>query len=121
MASNEENQHPPRTIPEAGLLANEFVSSGELSEQRQSPLPEVPPMIAASLAAFRRALPELLQKRPEQWVAYHGEECIGFARDSFPLYRKCYERGLKDNEFVVECIVPEDPPDMDIEFSPEVE
>jgi hypothetical protein len=77
-------------------------------------LPDVPALIAASQAAFRRALPELMKRRLKQWVAYHGDECIGFATDSAILYKECYRRELNDLEFVVRRIMPDFPPDEEI-------
>jgi hypothetical protein len=71
---------------------------------------EIPPMIARSQAAFRRDLPELLKERPWQWVAYHGEERIGFAKSNTELYQRCLARGLAWDQFVVRSIEPEDLP-----------
>ena len=34
---------------------------------------------AQSLLAFYRNLPELLKTHNRQWVAFHGEELMGFA------------------------------------------
>jgi hypothetical protein len=74
---------------------------------------EILPGVAASQAAFRRALPELLKKRPRQWVAYHQDELIGFARSETDLYEECYRRGLTDDTFVVRLIMEELGPDTD--------
>jgi hypothetical protein len=74
---------------------------------------EVAPIIAQSQAAFRRDLPELMKTHYRQWVAYHGDERIGFARNSFDLYEACFGRGLKRGEFVVRSIEPEMPEEID--------
>jgi hypothetical protein len=74
---------------------------------------EIPPGIQRSLAAFRRDLPTLLadKKLYRCWVAYHGDERIGIARSADELYRECFRRGLKREDFVVCWIMPEIPPD----------
>jgi hypothetical protein len=77
-------------------------------EQPPAPLPEIPPGIAASQAAFQKAKPELLKKRPHQWVAFHGDELIGFAKSQFNLYKECFRRGLTDDSFVVRLIMEEE-------------
>jgi hypothetical protein len=74
----------------------------------------IPPLAAASQAAFRRALPELLRQRPRQWVAFHGDERLGFARTEAELYEACARRGLAEDQFVVRFILPEPPPDADV-------
>ena len=67
----------------------------------------IPPIISQSQAAFRRDLPRLLAERPGQWVAYHGDEQIGFARTKTELYQDCLRRGHKRDEFLVRSIEPE--------------
>jgi 6-phosphogluconolactonase/glucosamine-6-phosphate isomerase/deaminase len=78
-------------------------------------------LIQRSQEAFRRDLPRLLQTKGlyRHWVAYHGDERVGFARSDAELYEQCFRRGLKDHEFVVRCIVPELPRDLD--FTPSSE
>ena len=68
---------------------------------------EIAPVIAKSQAAFRRDLPELLKSRYRWWVAYQGDEQIGFGKTQRELYRECFRRGLKEGEFVVCSIEPE--------------
>ncbi|MBW3541612.1 MAG: hypothetical protein KY476_15190 [Planctomycetes bacterium] len=65
-----------------------------------------PPMITQSIAAFRRDLPDLLKKHRGQWVAYHGDERIGFGRRQTPLYQECLRRGLARDEFIVTLVEP---------------
>jgi hypothetical protein len=74
---------------------------------------EIAPLVARSQAAFRRDLPELLKTHYRQWVAYHGENRIGFGRTQFELYDECYRRGLHDDQFVVRSIEPEMPDEID--------
>ena len=74
------------------------------------------PMVQRSQEAFRRDLPQLLQTKKlyRQWVLYQGDQRLAIATSEDALYRECARRGLKDHEFVVRCIVPEVPPDLDI-------
>jgi hypothetical protein len=65
---------------------------------------EVPAMIARSIAAFRRDLPELLKTHRGRWVAYHGDERLGFGRRHTPLYQECLRRGLSRDEFIVTVV-----------------
>ncbi|HUG89587.1 MAG TPA: hypothetical protein VML55_02055 [Planctomycetaceae bacterium] len=67
---------------------------------------EPPAMIAKSIAAFRRELPELLKTHRGQWVAYHGDERVGFGRRQTPLYQECLRRGWSRDEFIVWGIEP---------------
>ena len=68
----------------------------------------IPEGIQRSQQALRRALPELLAKPKyyHQWVAYHGEERIGMAREKTALIRECLRRGLPDDEYYVGWIDP---------------
>jgi hypothetical protein len=77
--------------------------------------PEIPPLVRRSLAAFRKALPQSLQvkERWRQWVAYRDDECLGFSASGTDLYNECLGRGLKKDEFVVCCIIPDIPPEVD--------
>jgi hypothetical protein len=63
----------------------------------------------ASLAAFWRELPRLLQERPRQWVAYHGDRRLGFAATRAELWQECLRQGLRPEEFLIRSIEPEDP------------
>ena len=57
-----------------------------------------------ALQAFERDLAQLWAERPEQWVAYRGEEQLGFAPHKHELYQQCFARGLQEDEFVIFCI-----------------
>jgi hypothetical protein len=78
--------------------------------QVHSPGPgiEIPPGIRRSQEAFRRDLPTLLldERLQNTWVAYHGDERIGFARTHTELHRECRKRGFPDDEFYIGRIVP---------------
>ncbi len=84
---------------------------------REDPLPPglrpVPPGILRSLTAFRRDLPELMKTHYGQWVAYHGDERLGFGRHKTPLFQECLRRGLQRGEFIVYMVIPEIPYDED--------
>ena len=76
---------------------------------------EVAPMIERSQAAFRRDLPDLMNTHYRRWVAYHGDERIGFGRDKIDLYNECLRRGLKRGRFIVRSVEPEMPEEIDPE------
>ncbi len=78
---------------------------------------DIPPMIQRSMDAFRRDLPGLLQmkKRLGQWVAYHGDQQIGFSKTKMQLYQQCLRQELKIDEFVVMCVAPDLPDEIDPE------
>ena len=59
-----------------------------------------------ALRAFERDLPRLWAERPEQWVAYRGDQLLGFAAHKHELYHQCFAQGLTRGEFVVFCIEP---------------
>ena len=71
----------------------------------------VSPVLAQSLAAFRRDLPELLKTARGKWVAHHGPQQVGIARTAATLYQRCFRQGLKDHQFLVSHISPEIPDD----------
>lgn len=64
------------------------------------------PMIQKSIETFRRDLPEMLKKHGGLWVAYHGDERIGFGKTQTELVQECLRRGLSRDDFVV-CVVEE--------------
>jgi hypothetical protein len=76
----------------------------------------VAPVLAESLEAFRRDLPELLKTQRGKWVAHHGSQQIGIARTAAALYQRCFRQGLKEHEFLVSHISPEIP-DHEITWS----
>jgi hypothetical protein len=61
-----------------------------------------------ALRAFQRDLPQLWAERPGQWVAYRGEQQLGFAPHKHDLYQRCYQQGLQREEFVVFAIEPQE-------------
>jgi hypothetical protein len=63
-----------------------------------------PPAILEAQTAFLRDLPELLQERRGQWVAYYGDRRIGFAETEDALGRECLRQGYTD--YLVRCVGP---------------
>jgi hypothetical protein len=74
----------------------------------QPELAPVPPGIRRSQEAYWRDLPELLKikKRGRWWVAYHGDERVGFARSQAELYQECCRRGFKGDEIYLGRVEP---------------
>jgi hypothetical protein len=98
------------------------LSDEERAAQIRALLETAPlPMIEKSIEAFRRDLPEMLKSHRGRWVAYHGDERIGFGNTQTELVQECFQRGLTRDDFVV-CGVEEGvfDPDEDIEISPDV-
>lgn len=79
----------------------QFADTGQKVDDRR-----IPPMIERSRLAFERDLPAMLKTHYFQWVAYHGDERIGFGRSKTALYQQCLKRGLKEEEFVVRSVEP---------------
>ena len=67
------------------------------------------------LCAFLRELPRLWAERPAQWVAYRGDRQVGFAAHKHELYQRCFQQGMRPEEFVVFCIEPQE---TEIAFGP---
>ena len=68
----------------------------------------VPPLFAKARVRHRRDLPALLSEHPGQFVAYCGEVRIAIRTTATELVEMCMQRGLKDDEFLLEAIIPED-------------
>jgi hypothetical protein len=63
----------------------------------------------AAVRAFRRDLLAMLQERPGQWVAYFGDQRIGFAATEEELYRECVRRGLPESDYIIWPVEPAGP------------
>lgn len=72
------------------------------------PTPEetIPPMITLALQTYERDLPEMLKTHYRKWVAYHGDKRIGFGRTEMELYKRCFQMGLKETDFLVLSVQP---------------
>jgi len=79
-----------------------------LAERHPAADPGVAPGIRASQEAYWRDLPRLVKLRSEerQWVAYAGNERVGFGRTMAELYEACERRGLSTSEFYVDRLEP---------------
>ncbi len=79
-----------------------------LEDRSAAPVAEVPAGIRRSQEALRRDLPQLLENRRlrGQWIAYHGDERVGIARDEITLLRECIRRGFADDEYYIGMITP---------------
>jgi hypothetical protein len=79
-----------------------------LPDEAGKPLPFVVlPVIAQAQEAFHAALPGLLKERAGQWVAFHGERLLGFARTKTELYQTCLRQGYPRGQVLVRSIEPE--------------
>jgi hypothetical protein len=67
-----------------------------------------PDLQQQALGAFQRDLPHLWIERPGQWVAYQGDQQLGFAAHKHELYQQCFQRGLQREDFVIFCIQPQE-------------
>ncbi|HKI33203.1 MAG TPA: DUF5678 domain-containing protein [Gemmataceae bacterium] len=72
-----------------------------------------PSLGALALATYRRDLARLLEERPGQWVAYHGDQLVGFAKTQRELVEECIRRGYRGRDYLVDCIEPELPDIID--------
>jgi hypothetical protein len=61
-----------------------------------------------ALRAFLRDLPLLWAQRPGQWVAYQSDLCLGYAAHKHDLYQRCFQSGLRPEQFVIFCIEPQE-------------
>jgi hypothetical protein len=68
----------------------------------------IPRMQRLALDAFQQDLPRLWAERPGQWVAYQGDQPLGFATQKHELYQRCLQAGLRRDEFVVFYIEPQE-------------
>ncbi len=75
------------------------------TDEEQHPVP-ILPVITHAQSTFRRDLDQLLRERPGQWVAYHGEQRLGFGPTKTRLYQECVSRGYGPGQFVVRFIQP---------------
>ncbi len=90
----------------------------DLIEPRSDDMLAVPDGIRRSQEAFFRDLPVLLKDRRLRgsYIAYHGNERIGIARDDAPLIRECLHRGLKRDEYDILVIEPQSAEPEEIDY-----
>ena len=72
---------------------------------------EVADGVRRSYAAFHDALPVLLHDGAHrgEWVAYHGEDLVGFDRTETALYERCLSLGFPRNSFYVGWVMQSAP------------
>lgn len=114
----------PPSHSEDRPIAPAFPPSGEIApasdqEPVRPPLPPLgsdpyirastPPEILEAQETFFRDLPQLLQERPGQWVAYYGKRRLGFGKTKTALCDDCIRQGYE--EFLIRRIWPR--PEMD--------
>lgn len=77
----------------------------------------IPPGIRRSQEAYWRDLPELLRLASPRlrWVAYHGDQRIGFGQTETELYQICSRRGLRSDEVYVGRMQASDVPPWESE------
>lgn len=57
--------------------------------------------LLTSRAAYLERLPELVQAHHGQWVAFHGNELVGFAKSAAALYERCGAQGIERGQVYV--------------------
>jgi hypothetical protein len=100
------------------IRADVYERVRDVIEPRSCEELHVPEGVRKSQEAFFRDLPELLNDRKLQgrYVAYHGNERIGIARDDAPLIRECLRRGLNRDEYDVLIIEPQSREPEEIDY-----
>jgi hypothetical protein len=73
-------------------------------------------LIQRAHGTFIRELPELLKRHRGQWVAYHGDQRLGFSRDKVKLMKEWHRRGVPQGELGLFCVVPYYPDEHIIYF-----
>ncbi len=59
------------------------------------------------LNAYRRDLPEMLVDHQGEWVAYHGDQRVGFGQSKTKLYQHCLDQGWSSSTFIVLRVFPD--------------
>ena len=90
--------------------------SKAIAGDNQGAVEPVAPMLTRSLETFRRDLPRLLESHGGKWVAYRGEQRLGFGKTQTELYEQGFAHGLKADEFLV-CSIEPEIPDEEITWS----
>jgi hypothetical protein len=69
-----------------------------------------------TLRTFHRDLPELLVEHFGHWVAYQGDQRLGFAQTKTRLHQECLRRGLNPGEFEIFSVEPEMPNEIEVNW-----
>jgi hypothetical protein len=94
--------------------------SGATSDKEVRAFGQVSPGIREAQSAFQKALPGLLASHFRQWVAYRGNEQIGFADSKADLYAECLRRGIARGQFILRRITHDSLEDFPVEASLDV-
>lgn len=87
----------------------------ELPEALAARYERIEKLIQRSHQTFMRELPELLKGHHGRWVAYHGDQRLGFGRSKTDLSKQWHARGVPQGELGLFFIVA-DYPDEDIDW-----
>jgi hypothetical protein len=63
-------------------------------------------LIEQAYLAFERDALLLCKEHRGEWVAYHGDNCVGFAATRAELWQECLRRGVPEGEFWVFSVQP---------------
>src|SRR5687768_12288264 len=96
----------PRTRPTDARNDNSILTGGEGMRDAVDADMVVAPLIEQAQQTFEHDLEELLRTHYAQWVAYSGNQRLGFGPNETSLYERCLAMGLKEGEFVVRSIEP---------------
>jgi len=66
-------------------------------------------ILEQAYCAFQTNLPELLQTHSRQWVAYHGQDRVGFGTSKVELTKECVRQGYHYEELFIRMIQPDIP------------
>ncbi len=69
--------------------------------------PPLPPGIVKALRVFKAHFPELLKKHPGEWAACDSERLLFVGQSWDAIYGRCVKRGMKEDEFIVLCLLPD--------------
>lgn len=107
----------PRTHETYVLLRADVYEKVRALIPPSTPGLRIAPGIRRSKEAFLRDLPQLLAKPRHHgwWVAYHGDECLGPARNGEQLLRECERRGVPPDESYFAIVRPHEPEPEEVE------
>jgi hypothetical protein len=92
---------PLPTIQEPPAQIRGLPTTEELFMTKEEIVAQVHPRIREAVEAFDRELPNLLQDRSGNWVAYHGANRLGFSKDKTDLYQRFTGQGYDSKELFV--------------------
>lgn len=69
--------------------------------------PPLPPGVEKALRVFKAHFPELLKQHPGEWAACDQNQFLFVGKSWDRIYERCLKRGLKEDEFVVLCLLPD--------------